>query len=767
MRKDDWLVEQTARCAALNHALLAGNTQQLFTDEEEPFFASIDYEFMLLERNMGVNVADAQKGQGEVFSLRRVPSFQTWQQRVGFLERFEQAYFDASARIYDRRQEVRGYILKWPNGLAMADAFDRALEENPAYRLQQIFNSLLDWSVKEIYLDQWGIIWDAMNKEMARSTLAQCASSSNDVFAFHSAASILANEHYDEIRKIKELSMDPKTLDEAFGIIRRLTSEVFGAQALDEFDARASAARADNQRCLKLFNSRREFSLQLKISKAGSIQDIIAIVKTMPVPLSSRNLEIFIDRMEFISHRLNGELNVGRFIDNVMITINASSPPFRRQLWQSQRLTRLIFGVEAAPASSINFDHNILVLGHPLIRLLVEMQKAAPDGVERYKGLQRQARENWTRIIQNRTEPLNIAVVVPAYIGEKQRIEIQKAISIKLNELKQLLNEDPKGLVAFTLYVVDDKPPRGLVQVVAKQAKDVGIEIDAETGRLKCRYLRLQDAINAGKVTFLYSSERQHNIKWGSIRYGMETAITDGAHIVVMTDTDSSQRLTEIPNLIAPILLQGYAVVNGSRFMAGAATNVTTTHNYGEFFLYGPLARMCIPEIGDVEDVLSGFKAFTAGILRDALPYMKTYDFSTDLEMLLLIAQNGGRIVEVPRSALDLDLELTAVDSAGHMRRIVEKMMEQMSHHRQGVVIPREARGLISALESITDADIEKWRNQQTELATTISGIQSGQLSIQRAREAVAAIMGNAVLIPESLTEIREPSSSKEIMKNI
>ncbi|MCM8794427.1 MAG: hypothetical protein NC819_01300 [Candidatus Omnitrophica bacterium] len=369
------------------------------------------------------------------------------------------------------------------------------------------------------------------------------------------------------------------------------------------------------------------------------------------------------------------------------------------------------------------------------------MEQSAPEAANRFKVLQALARTRWDDILANRVQPLRIAVVIPAYHREIQRIQSQDSIVLKLEELQQLAETDRREKTEFILYVVDDKAPEGLQPVV----EDSYARANIYQGVIRLRTLRLARELAARNPAVSAVGDLSQSVKWGALALGMATAVREGADIVVMSDVDTNQRLTEIPSIIYPIVKQNASAVVGSRFLPGSSTNNMAIHNYIELFLFNPLAHTVFPEIRNVRDVQSGFKAFSAAALKKALPRMRTFRLAGDSELLYLIASTGGKIVEVPRSELEEAPEATTIDAARYAD-FVTQLIQQKELHKAEALLTAQGRAYVEAIQRI---DVQNWRVQQDRLEAAVTGVQEGVFPPEQAAQMVADILFAAGLEEE------------------
>ncbi len=113
--------------------------------------------------------------------------------------------------------------------------------------------------------------------------------------------------------------------------------------------------------------------------------------------------------------------------------------------------------------------------------------------------------------------------------------------------------------------------------------------------------------------------------------------------IIITIDGDGQHNPDEIPDLIRPIVEEGYDLVNGSRYMNGPEENTPAYRRIGQQVL--DTATNISAGI-DVTDSQSGFRAFSART-KDVFQFKNT-GFGIESEMLVDIASANMRVIEVP-----------------------------------------------------------------------------------------------------------------------
>jgi dolichyl-phosphate beta-glucosyltransferase len=209
--------------------------------------------------------------------------------------------------------------------------------------------------------------------------------------------------------------------------------------------------------------------------------------------------------------------------------------------------------------------------------------------------------------MSNLVTTIELSVIVPAY-NEELRL---------LPTLERLHAHLSAQAASYEILVVDDGSTDGTCALV-------------ENARATIPHLQLvRQWPNRGKGA--------------AVRRGMLAA---RGRVRVMTDADGSMPPEQLPRLLAPIASGAAEISIGSRYVAGAQTDV-------EQPLYRVLwSRLCnkvirrwlVPRVRDTQ---CGFKAFTARA-ADSLFGSATIDgWAFDLEILALARRRGFAIEEI------------------------------------------------------------------------------------------------------------------------
>jgi dolichyl-phosphate beta-glucosyltransferase len=202
---------------------------------------------------------------------------------------------------------------------------------------------------------------------------------------------------------------------------------------------------------------------------------------------------------------------------------------------------------------------------------------------------------------------VDLSIVVPAY-NEEHRL------APTLTRLSSFLASQP---LSWEIIVVDDGSRDATCAVV-------------EAAMARIANLRLvRQTPNRGKGA--------------AVRLGMLEA---RGQIRVMSDADGSMPPEQLPRLLAPILACTADVSIGSRYAAGARSNVKQPWYR---VAWSRLANLVIQRslVPGVRDTQCGFKAFTAEAARALFGVGRIDGWAFDLEILALARRTGFAIAEV------------------------------------------------------------------------------------------------------------------------
>ncbi len=132
--------------------------------------------------------------------------------------------------------------------------------------------------------------------------------------------------------------------------------------------------------------------------------------------------------------------------------------------------------------------------------------------------------------------------------------------------------------------------------------------------------------------------------KGAALRDLFQYAMHSDADIVVIIDGDGQHNPDNIPKLIKPLLLNEADVVNGSRYLNGAARDTPRYRRFGQVVL-DRVTHWGLNEDLNITDTQSGFRAFS----MKSVPFFKftTDELAIDSEMLMDAAKAQLRIKEV------------------------------------------------------------------------------------------------------------------------
>lgn len=150
---------------------------------------------------------------------------------------------------------------------------------------------------------------------------------------------------------------------------------------------------------------------------------------------------------------------------------------------------------------------------------------------------------------------------------------------------------------------------------------------------------RVARAAGARVVTHVF------NLGYGAaLQTGYKRADRDGYGAVVQLDGDGQHRPEDLPRLLGPLESGAADVVIGSRFAAGSDYRMGAVRTVGRLLLQRLLVALGGPRIADPT---SGLQALSRPAFRLCCSDFYPTDFP-DIDVLLLLARHGMRIVEIP-----------------------------------------------------------------------------------------------------------------------
>jgi glycosyltransferase involved in cell wall biosynthesis len=182
------------------------------------------------------------------------------------------------------------------------------------------------------------------------------------------------------------------------------------------------------------------------------------------------------------------------------------------------------------------------------------------------------------------------------------------------------------------------------------------------------------------------------NLGYGAgLQTGFKFADRNGYDIIVQMDADGQHDPASIPQLLAPLRAGSADVVIGSRFIRASGYQMGATKSVGRVFFRNVLLAAGGPRISDPT---SGFQALSRVVFRFCCSDFFPFDFP-DIDVLLLLARAGFRIVEVPVEMAPSPPARTAMHAGFRAVYYVYKMLLSTFRSR---FIPRLERGMPAAL---------------------------------------------------------------------
>jgi len=128
-------------------------------------------------------------------------------------------------------------------------------------------------------------------------------------------------------------------------------------------------------------------------------------------------------------------------------------------------------------------------------------------------------------------------------------------------------------------------------------------------------------------------------------RTGFQSALKDGADIVVTLDGDGQHNPLEIPQLIQPVIDQGAGLVIGSRFLCTAEVP-----RYRKLGIDAITWMYNVGHRDKITDAQSGFRAYSREVLRAINITDNGFGFS--IQSLVQARKHKIKIIEVPVSCI-------------------------------------------------------------------------------------------------------------------
>lgn len=122
-------------------------------------------------------------------------------------------------------------------------------------------------------------------------------------------------------------------------------------------------------------------------------------------------------------------------------------------------------------------------------------------------------------------------------------------------------------------------------------------------------------------------------------------ALISTADIFVYMDADLAVALTDLPNLVTPLLNNEADLVMGSRLLKGSKKERSFFREFSSL-IYIWLSKIIICH--NFSDLQCGFKAINLNKFKQIIPLIKDNQWFFDTELIYLFQQNNWRIKEIP-----------------------------------------------------------------------------------------------------------------------
>ena len=240
----------------------------------------------------------------------------------------------------------------------------------------------------------------------------------------------------------------------------------------------------------------------------------------------------------------------------------------------------------------------------------------------------------------------------------------------------------PKIMVGIPCY--NEEVAIGSLVLRASQYADEVVVIDdgstdktREVSRLAGAHVLVHDA-NLGKGA--------------ALRDLFQHAMHSDVDFVVVIDGDGQHNPDDIPKLIEPLLLDEADVVNGSRYLTGAARDTPRYRRFGQLLL-DRVTHWGLSEDLDVTDTQSGFRAFS----MKSVPFFKfnSDELAIDSEMIMDASKARLRIKEV---GVDVryDVGRSSKNPVSHGVQVFVGVMRNIEFQKPLLVFTAPGAGLIA-----------------------------------------------------------------------
>ena len=122
------------------------------------------------------------------------------------------------------------------------------------------------------------------------------------------------------------------------------------------------------------------------------------------------------------------------------------------------------------------------------------------------------------------------------------------------------------------------------------------------------------------------------------------------ADICVFMDADLSTKLRHLPEIIDAIIIEGYDVCCGSRWLKESVVKRTLFRGIMSW-TYNLILKLMLGF--KINDAQCGFKAVKTTVAKKILPYVENNDWFFDSEFLIIAQKNNLRIKEIPIEWVD------------------------------------------------------------------------------------------------------------------
>lgn len=305
---------------------------------------------------------------------------------------------------------------------------------------------------------------------------------------------------------------------------------------------------------------------------------------------------------------------------------------------------------------------------------------------------------------QHLDQPLLLTLINPVYkeTGRLRRREDhphgENSLQIKIECIRyfESLNANFKGRI----FVVDD----GCPNQSGAMAKDIIDGYPDSPHRVFFLDKAIDDNDPELPPGITHKSGTNRSVKGGAVLFGMRKALLDEVdhlHIIVDNDADLSIHPMQLGLLIKDIVNNKAKAIAGSRREEDSVALIGAGRNQrGSLFI--KIWQSLLPDLArGITDTNRAFKAFESEELKEILPFISTYTFPYQIELLQACISKG---IELRKQGIAyLDSEAASTQSGEEITETYLSQIHQIIDISRRYSASNDKKELISFFERISE----------------------------------------------------------------